>query len=112
MREYADQFVWRLGIHDHPGLDEYVLPFGDERIHALIVDEIAPDRRGIESIGLGQGIFITLEQALSLGVSQQSNFLRCRLFGLQGEHRNTAGKKSYCARDLREGAAQVMVGSR
>jgi len=40
VREHPDQLVRGLGAHDQAGVDEFILPAGNEGIHLLVFDQI------------------------------------------------------------------------
>ena len=51
------------------------------------------DGRGIEPVRFGERIFIALEQSLGLGVTQDLEFLRGRLFGQKREESQAANSR-------------------
>src|ERR1700731_2266758 len=93
VRQHANEFSRRFRVHDHAGLDEDVLPFGDKGVHGGLVNEIEFYGGGIEPVGLRQGILVALEQAFGFGVPQQANLLRRSLIDLESECPKTAREK-------------------
>src|SRR4029077_18900390 len=103
--EHADELVRRLCVHDHTGLDEDVLPLGNEGIHCGIVDQIDSDGRRIEAVSLGKRILVALQETFGLRVTKEPNLLRCGLLHLEGEGARAARERAGEAQRATQGTA-------
>jgi hypothetical protein len=80
-------------------LDEDILTFGDKRVDGRIVNEKDPYSRRVETVDLGEGIFVALEQAFGLSIAKEANLLCRGLLNLKGEGAETAGEHTSGARE-------------
>ena len=71
MRQNADRLVRRLRLEQQAGVNEDALAARHEGVDARILDQIDPDRLGIDARRLEDGAGIEAQQPLDLGIADE-----------------------------------------
>ena len=73
VRQHAEQLVRGFGAHDQAGIDEFVLPAGDEGIELLVLDQIDVQRARLEPRRLPDRRHHRPDIGLDLGVPDEAS---------------------------------------